>query len=439
MKLTINRPSRLFVLLMAVAFTTFAVIGCSGGGGSTSDGGNSGSPEILLSTDQLSLGKVVANAAGLRSADRSVQVTNTGTANLVMGQIAKANPLVAPFSIPAGTDNCSGISLAPNASCTVVVRFAPTAPGVFGPDTFDIPSNDLDEPFLTVNVTGIGQGLNVTINKVDTSAYPDVRMIVSVTNGNNDPVTGLLQGDFAVSEGGAGQAIIVDNTVTTAVSVALDLDYSESIIPVQNDVEESAKAFLDTLNPLSDEAAVIKFAREVRTAIPFTPLTPPANLQALKGAIDAPYTGPTDATLLYVAVNDSVEDLSQRANDRLAAIVVSDGLNEPGGFDPNNLDLDSVIQNAQDKKVFIFTIGLAGTFGINTEPMQRMAVETGGQYFEAPNSTALNAIYNQISQILTYQYEITFRTSRPDGTLNSLKVVVTDGGLDGEDTESIVY
>ena len=165
-----KRYARLSVLLMAVAFTTLAVIGCGGGGGgdSSSGGGSSGSPEIALSTDQLSFGSVVANAAGLRSADRSVQVTNNGTANLVMGQIAQANPLVAPFSIPAATDRCSGISLAPNASCTVVVRFAPTDPvqAVYS-DSFSIPSNDADEPSLTVNVTGNGQGLNVTINKVD--------------------------------------------------------------------------------------------------------------------------------------------------------------------------------------------------------------------------------------------------------------------------------
>ena len=435
-----NRSACLSVMLMAVAFTALAVIGCGGGGGASSGGSSGGgtasSPEISLSTNQLSLGSVVANAAGQRSADRSVQVTNTGTANLVIGQII--NSLDPPFSFPAGTDGCSGVSLAPNASCTVGVRFAPTDPAqVDYSDSFSIPSNDADEPSLTVNVTGTGQGLNVTINKVDSSVPGTIRMIVSVTDGNNEPVFPLSAGNFSVTEGGVRQGINVTGTIATPVSVALDLDYSSSVATVLNDIEASAKGFLQNLTNQTDEASVIKFAREVREFIGFTPV--PNNLPLFNTAIDAPYTDPINATKFFDAVYGSVDSLSLRGNDRKAILVVSDGLD----FDsltrlPASIqDLEDVIANAKEKQVFIFPIALGAD--IQKEVLERMAVETGGQYFEAPTSADLDAIYDQISLILTNQYEITFTTVKAVGTTNSLRVVATNAALTGDDTESVVY
>jgi hypothetical protein len=70
-----------------------------------------------------------------------------------------------------------------------------------------------------------------------------------------------------------------------------------------------------------------------------------------------------------------------------------------------------------------------------------MAFETGGQYFETPDSAELNTIYAQITQILNGQYEITFTTTKALGSTNSLKVVATDplSTLTGEDTESAIY
>jgi MYXO-CTERM domain-containing protein len=82
-----------------------------------------------------------------------VTVTNTGTADLFIGQVAAANPLEAPFSV--SSDTCSGRSLAPAATCSLVIRFVPGAPRGFN-DSFNIPSNDPDETSIIVTVTGTG-------------------------------------------------------------------------------------------------------------------------------------------------------------------------------------------------------------------------------------------------------------------------------------------
>ena len=86
--------------------------------------------------------------------DRTITVTNTGTANLVLGTVAGANPLAAPFSVFSNT--CNGQTLTPAASCTVVTRYSPTTITVPSSDSLDIPSNDPDEATVTVSVTGTG-------------------------------------------------------------------------------------------------------------------------------------------------------------------------------------------------------------------------------------------------------------------------------------------
>jgi hypothetical protein len=87
------------------------------------------------------------------TADATVTLTNTGIGSLVIGTIASANPLADPFSKTA--DGCSGQTLAPAATCTFTVHFAPTANSALS-DTFDIPTNEVDRLSITMNVSGAG-------------------------------------------------------------------------------------------------------------------------------------------------------------------------------------------------------------------------------------------------------------------------------------------
>ncbi len=91
--------------------------------------------------------------------NRVITITNIGNINLNMGMIAQTDTLAEPFSILS--DTCSGQIIAPAAgaipppSCTIEVRFLPSTTGPFN-DSFDIPSDDPDEPTLTFNVDGTG-------------------------------------------------------------------------------------------------------------------------------------------------------------------------------------------------------------------------------------------------------------------------------------------
>jgi hypothetical protein len=119
-------------------------------------GTSSPAPEISVSdtvppVDDLMM--PFGNVTEATAWDRSVTITNDGNGNLQIGQIAQIDTLINTFSIL--NDNCSSQIIAPAANCTVEVRFLPSRVDTFS-DSFDIPSNDPDEPSLTFSVSGSG-------------------------------------------------------------------------------------------------------------------------------------------------------------------------------------------------------------------------------------------------------------------------------------------
>ncbi|PLX89831.1 MAG: hypothetical protein C0619_10405, partial [Desulfuromonas sp.] len=101
-------------------------------------------PNLSPSGLSLQFGNVTVNT----TSDKNLTLSNTGSADLTLGEIALSNPLGPNFELLAAQDNCSNQSLAPAASCTLTVRYAPTTVANHS-DSFDIPSNDPDTPSVT--------------------------------------------------------------------------------------------------------------------------------------------------------------------------------------------------------------------------------------------------------------------------------------------------
>ncbi|MBA1443980.1 MAG: choice-of-anchor D domain-containing protein [Chromatiales bacterium] len=147
---------------------------------------------------QVPFGNVIEGV----SSDKIVTITNDGTADLILGQIAQANPLAAPFSIL--NDTCSAQTLTPAASCTLKVRFAPTVIGISN-DSFDILSNDPDEATVTINLTGTGVAAPVPV--------PDITVTDSVAPA----------GDLQVPFGNVIEGVSSDQIVTITNDGTADL------------------------------------------------------------------------------------------------------------------------------------------------------------------------------------------------------------------------
>lgn len=109
--------------------------------------GGAQDPQISVSPASVSFGDV--NVGG--TSDRTVTVSNIGTADLILGTIGVTGTY---FSRQGGTCASNGQTLAPSASCTIVVRFAPGAAGSAN-GNLSIPSNDVN-----VNVPLSGNGVS---------------------------------------------------------------------------------------------------------------------------------------------------------------------------------------------------------------------------------------------------------------------------------------
>ncbi len=105
-------------------------------------------PDITVTPASLDFYNVEVNS----SKDLTLTVTNDGGLPLNID-----TPLVDPSSsyFTIQTEDCAGQELAVKGSCTITVRFLPTAT-VDYPDSFSIKSDDPDEPTVKVSLTGVG-------------------------------------------------------------------------------------------------------------------------------------------------------------------------------------------------------------------------------------------------------------------------------------------
>ena len=86
------------------------------------------------------------------TASGTVRIRNAGAAALALGTIDFSG-VAAPFAVTA--DPCSNTVLNPDQACTLSISFAPTVLGEFS-GSFAIPSNDPDQPQVTVALSGFG-------------------------------------------------------------------------------------------------------------------------------------------------------------------------------------------------------------------------------------------------------------------------------------------
>jgi hypothetical protein len=156
---------------------------------------------------------------GTTSAAQPVKVTNTGTANLVLGatpaSFTGADP--SDFSIASGTTCTGGLSIVPSSSCTILVAFTPSTTGTLTANLI-ITDNSGGISGATQNVSLTGMGTAPTANVTPSSltfSTQDVgttsasqKVTVTNTGGANlvlgaTPVTlsGADPGDYATASG----------------------------------------------------------------------------------------------------------------------------------------------------------------------------------------------------------------------------------------------
>lgn len=209
-------------------------------------------PDITVSDTAIPIADLnipLGNVTIGTSSDQRVTISNDGGINLVLGTIASANLVAAPFSLL--NDNCSGQTLSPSAHCTVDVRFSPVSV-VSSNDSFDIPSDDPDENPVTVNLSGFGSPMPVPDIAVTDEVAPvtdlnipfgsitqhtsSTRTVTIINTGNAN----LVMGTLAQSEGLSAPFSLLNDqcsgkTVSPLDTCTLSILFSPTDFSISND------------------------------------------------------------------------------------------------------------------------------------------------------------------------------------------------------------
>ena len=252
----------------------------------------------------------------------------------------------------------------------------------------------------------------------DPANYPQVTCLVTVLDRNGLPIPGLKGTDFAVTDIDAktpveGMSVteIVAKEGKTATMLVLDLSGSQNGALLQTLKDSAVKSLTDM--PLNDTVALIAVTGPVD--IGNTSDNPPidtkkeSDFTVDKNAIINTFRNlpPGRATPLSEAIYKALLLTRKQAGAR-AVVVMSDGQDTQS----KTFTVDYVIDRAKAEAIPVFTMG----FGRNLDKdnLRKIAIETGGQYFDPPASTEASAAnFRLIQDRLKTQYQLSFKAFTP--------------------------
>ena len=423
-------------IAVTVLVSMLTLTACGGGGGgesttttagTTTTGGTpttttSKSPNIAASQSTIDFGGVVVE----NSLGKTIVIQNTGDADLAIGNINKPD---LPFSITS--DTCSNKTVSPSKTCSVDVTFRPTAQNKYA-GTITIPSNDPDAGSVGITINGYGNGLNAWINKVDKSNCPEISFGVTVNDPKNlNSVSTLIKDNFSLYENGTAiGGFIVAAPKPTPLSVVMAIDWSESIEQTRTVIASAANSFVDQLS-LTDEAAIYKFNFYIDSFPDSTNFTSTddSGKTSLHNYINEPFPIQPGTRLLDAAY-ESIIKAASGLNNKKIVIILSDG-NEVSGAAAKTFE--QVVAIAKQNGIPLFTVYYLGEGG-NPQLLQRLAQETGGQYYDS-TSTDLSTILKQVFNIVSNEYTLSYTSLLSCNGTITLGVKVDYNGFFGEDSE----
>ncbi|MEA3341825.1 MAG: VWA domain-containing protein, partial [Chloroflexota bacterium] len=259
-----------------------------------------------------------------------------------------------------------------------------------------------------------GSSAAITYFDYDQSDFADVTVYLSVLDPNGEPVLGLIESDFTITEddvrvnvsdfiGGGAQPV-------TAVML---IDHSGSMQDAKmKDAIAAALAFLDHLQNGRDRLGVVAFDNDT-TMLGTLRLMDSSIRADLEGRIsDLTADG---GTAYYDAIYEAVGMLGG-VSGRKVVLALTDGIDEH-----SNRARSSVVDYALDHNVALYTIGLGAD--VEQWVLEQMAQETGGQYYEEPSGSELADLYAALARSLQDEYSLTYTSPTPrlDGSTRQVE------------------
>ena len=251
---------------------------------------------------------------------------------------------------------------------------------------------------LALPTLAVGQGPAPTLTDETTSGFPDRAFLVGLPS--TQPLTASK---VQVTENGepvVALGVAPPGGDKSGALLLIDASNSMKGAPIRG-ATVAARAFLKERKadlPL----AIIAFNPNVNVLSEFTTKT--ADLE--EAVAETPTTA--EGTHIYDAIVQASKMAQDAGQERTTFVLLSDGAN----YDTSDTSLAEALAAAKEANVRIISIGLKSD-QYTPQTLKTLAQRTGGSYIEADNPAALAAIYTEIGQRLSSEYEITYRSLLP--------------------------
>jgi Ca-activated chloride channel family protein len=221
--------------------------------------------------------------------------------------------------------------------------------------------------------------------------------------------------DFMVAEDGKDRRIISiqsDSNAPASIAFLVDSSGSMALGSARQSYRHICDWVLATLNKQKDDAALLSFDTRLITLREFT-----GSFEHVRTGLNE--IGAWGATSIYDAIAGTSSLVADRARNRRAVIVLTDGADNWSSYTPQEV---AWIASTIDVPVYVFAVG----DGVNAEagaanpkaeysPLADLARTTGGDFFVA-NSPALAVTgITRLVDELRHQYLIAFEPSSASG------------------------
>ncbi len=251
---------------------------------------------------------------------------------------------------------------------------------------------------LALPTLAVGQGPAPTLTDETTSGFPDRAFLVGLPS--TQPLTASK---VQVTENGepvVALGVAPPGGDKSGALLLIDASNSMKGAPIRG-ATVAARAFLKERKadlPL----AIIAFNPNVNVLSEFTTKT--ADLE--EAVAETPTTA--EGTHIYDAIVQASKMAQDAGQERTTFVLLSDGAN----YDTSDTSLAEALAAAKEANVRIISIGLKSD-QYTPQTLKTLAQRTGGSYIEADNPAALAAIYTEIGQRLSNEYEVTYRSLLP--------------------------
>ncbi|MHB8276973.1 MAG: VWA domain-containing protein [Candidatus Humimicrobiaceae bacterium] len=266
---------------------------------------------------------------------------------------------------------------------------------------------------IPVNLIYADQGSTLSIKQTQNSNFPETIIYFSVFDSSGIPLKNLQKEDIEIKE---NDKIITDlkiesiinNETPAYISMLIDSSGSMKGAPLE-EAKSAAKAFIGSLKDV-DEAKIFTFNDKVIIVQDFT-----KDKDLLNKAIDNIEVVGTK-TVLNMAAYKGLQDLQSKPSGQRSLILLTDGKDED-----ISINADDAIELAKNDKIPIFSIGFGENFDAESKKydeeankaLNRFSILTGGLFLVAKEEADLKASFGKISDLLSYQYKVTYNSVMP--------------------------